>query len=323
MKVIVRERYGGADVLALKDVDRPEPRKGEVLVKVRAASINAADRFLLKGRPLMLRFAGFGLIRPKIRILGADIAGTVESVGDEVSEFRPGDEVYGDLSGHGFGGFAEYACAGTLGFARKPAGITFEQAAAVPMAATTALQSLRHGGTGLTGKEVLINGAGGGVGSFAVQIAKAMGFRVTGVCSTRNLDLVRSLGADQVIDYSVQDFTANGHRYDLIIDAAAHRPLRHSIKALNQGGRYLVVGGDLTPLFQAMLLGPLLSSLRGVRVSAILAKSNVKDLDFLKDWLESRRVVPPIDRRYTLDQVPQAFREMEQAHARGKSVITI
>jgi len=301
----------------------PTPSDDKVLVKVHAASANAGDWHLLRADPFLVRLA-FGLLKPKYQILGADIAGRVEAVGRNVKEFQPGDEVFGDISGCGFGAFAEYVGIPESALAPKPADTTFEEAAAVPSAAVTALQGLRDKGQVQPGQQVLINGASGGVGTFAVQIAKSFGAEVTGMCSTRNLDMVRSIGADQVIDYTQEDFTKNGQHYDLILDAAAFRSVLDYKPALNSKGIYVLVGGSLARMFQAMFLAPWISITESKRVVAgWVVKPNKTDLVFVKELLESGKVVPVIDRCYPLSEVPAAIRYLEQGHAQGKVIITM
>jgi NADPH:quinone reductase-like Zn-dependent oxidoreductase len=266
---------------------------------------------------------GFGLLKPKHKILGAAVAGRVEAVGRNVKQFQSGDEVFGDISGCGWGGFAEYVCARENALVQKPANLTFEQATAVPVAAITALQALRDKGQIQPGQKVLINGASGGVGTFAVQIAKALGALVTGVCSTRNVDLVRSIGADQVIDYTREDFTQNGQRYDLILAANGYHPIWAYKRALRPKGRYVMTGGSMAQMFQAMLLGPLMSMTGSNKMGNLAARPNQKDLVCMKELLEGGKVVPVIDRRYPLSEVPEAVRYVEEGHARGKVVITL
>jgi NADPH:quinone reductase-like Zn-dependent oxidoreductase len=318
MKAIVSEKYGSPDVLKFEEIQTPIPGDNEVLIKVQAAAANAGDWHLLRGEPFLVRLM-FGLLKPKIKILGADVAGQVEAVGANVTQFQPGDEVFGDLSDSGFGAFAEYVVAPEDAVALKPTGLTFEEVAAVPSAATTALQGLRDQGQVQSGKKVLVNGASGGVGSFAVQIAKSFGAEVTGVCSTRNVDMVRSLGADHIIDYTQQDFTQNGHRYDLIIDAAAYRPISDNERVLSSEGIYVMVGGATARLFQVMLR----SMTGNKKVATFIKKTNQKDLIFLKELLEAGKVAPIIDRRYPLNEAPEAIRYLEKGHARGKVVITV
>lgn len=323
MRAIVQSGYGAAeDVLELQEVDEPLAGDGDVLVRVQAASVNAADWHLMRGTPWLVRLA-YGLRRPKIKTLGADIAGVVESVGKDVKTFRPGDEVIGDLSAHGFGGFAEYAAVPEEALVLKPTNTTFVEAAAVPMAAVTALQALRDHGRVQPGQKILINGASGGVGTFGVQIAKALGAEVTGVCSTRNLELVRSLGADAVVDYTEEDPTKNGRRYDLIVDAAAHRPFSDHRSILGPKGVYVMVGGSTGPMFQAMLLGPLVSRAGGQRIRSMLAKPNQRDLGTVNDLIEAGKVFPVVDRRYPLHRVPEAVAYVEAGHTQGKTIITM
>jgi NADPH:quinone reductase-like Zn-dependent oxidoreductase len=323
MKAIVRTEYGPPDVLHLKEVEKPTPKDDEVLIRVHAASVNAADWHLLTADVFLVRLMGRGLIRPKDKILGADIAGRVEAVGSNVKLFKPGDEVFGDIFQCGGGGFAEYACAREDALALKPAGLTFEEAAAVPLAAVTALQGLRDKGKIQPGQKVLVNGASGGVGTFAVQIAKSLGAEVTAVCSTRNLDMVRSIGADQVIDYTQEDFTKNGRHYDLILAANGYHPILDYRRALSPKGIYVMSGGSWAQMFQAMLLGPWISMIGSKKMGALSAKANPKDLAFVKELIEAGKVKPVIDRRYPLSEVPEALRYLGEGHARGKVVITM
>lgn len=320
MKAIVTEKYGAPDVLKFEEVQKPAPGDDEVLIQVHAAAANAGDWHLLRGDPFIIRLM-FGLLKPKIKILGADVAGRVEAVGRNVTEFQPGDEVFGDLSGSGFGAFAEYVAVPEEAVALKPAGMTFEEVAAVPSAAITALQGLRDQGHALRqpGQKVLVNGASGGVGSFAVQIAKSFGAEVTGVCSTRNVEMVRSLGADHVIDYTQEDFTQNGRRYDLILDAAAYRSLSEYKPALAPEGLYVMVGGGTAQFLQAMLL----AITGNKKMVSFVKKTNKEDLVILKELLEAGQVAPVIDRRYPLSETPEAIRYLEQGHARGKVVVTV
>jgi NADPH:quinone reductase-like Zn-dependent oxidoreductase len=317
MKSIVYTEYGSADVLQLKEVERPIPKDNEVLVKIYAASANAADWHLMRAEPFLARLEN-GLRKPKNTKLGADVSGRVEVVGKNVTQFQVGSDVFGGLPLNELGGFAEYVCANEDALAFKPTRLTFEQAAAVPLAAFTALQGLRDKGQIQAGQKVLINGASGGVGTFAVQIAKSYGTEVTGVCSTRNLDMVRSIGADHVIDYTKEDFTQNGQRYDLIFDAVGNRSVSDYQRALTPNGICSVAGfTSLSRLFQVMLLG-------GKKVGLMeTAKGNKKDLLFIKELLEAGKVVPVIDRAYPLSGVPEAIRYLEEGHARGKVVITV
>ncbi len=322
MKAVVYEKYGSPDVLEFKEVAKPAPKDNEVLVKVQAASVNAADWHLLRADPFLVRLA-CGLLKPKNTILGADIAGRVEAVGRNVKQFKLGDEVFGDLSECGWGGFAEYACANENALVLKPTNLTFEEAAAVPLAALTALHGLRDKGQIKAGQKVLINGASGGVGTFAVQIAKSFGAEVTGVCSTRNLDMVRSLGANQVIDYTKEDFTKNGQGYDLILAVNGNRSIFDYKRALSPQGIYVMVGGAGTQMTQAMLLGPLISMTGSKKMGNVMSTPNQKDLAFMKEILESGKVKSIIDRRYPLSEVANAIRYLEEGHAKGKVVITM
>ena len=323
MKAIVYSKYGPPEVLRLEEAARPIPKDDEVLIEVRAASVNAADCRLMRGKPFLLRLMGFGLLGPKNKVLGADVAGRVEAVGGSVRRLKPGDEVFGNLSACGWGGFAEYACAREDALLLKPAGLSFEQAAAVPMAAVTALQGLRDQGRIQARQNVLINGASGGVGTFAVQIAKSFGSEVTAVCSTGKLDMVRSLGADHVIDYTREDFTKNGRQYDLILAANGNRPISEYKRALSPKGVYVMIGGSDAQIFQGMLLGPMMSRTEGKRMLSMMAKPNQKDLGFIKELLETGKVKPVIDKTYALQEVPDALRYLEAGHAIGKVVIDL
>jgi NADPH:quinone reductase-like Zn-dependent oxidoreductase len=317
MKAIVYTKYGSPDVLQLKDVVKPTPKDNEVLVKIYASSANPADWHLMRAEPFLARLEN-GLRKPKNTKLGADVAGRVEVVGRNVTQFQAGDNVFGCMPLNELGSFAEYVCANEDLLALKPARLTFEQAAAVPLAAFTALQGLRGKGQIQQGQKVLINGASGGVGTFAVQIAKSFGTEVTGVCSTRNLDMVRSIGADHVIDYTQEDFTQTGQRYDLIFDAVGNRSVSDYKRALNPNGICSVAGFTaISNMFQIMMLG-------GKKVGMMdTAKGNKKDLLFIKELLEAGKVVPVIDRCYSLSEVPEAIRYLEEGHAQGKVVITV
>jgi NADPH:quinone reductase-like Zn-dependent oxidoreductase len=323
MKAIVYEKYGPPDVLELKEVEKPALAEDKVLVKVHAASVNALDWHMLTADIFLVRFMTGGLFKPKNNRLGADIAGTVEAVGSQVKDFRPGDEVYGDISGDGNGSFAEYAATPVGSLALKPANLTFEQAAAVPVAGMTALQGLRDEGKIQPGQKVLIQGAAGGVGTFAVQIAKAFGAEVTAVCSTRNLDQARALGADHVIDYTQEDFTQSGEQYDLILGVNGFHPLSAYKRALAPQGRYVMAGGTPAQIFQAMLLGSWYSQKGGRKLGGVSAKTSQKDLVSLKEMLEAGKITPVIDRRYPLSETAEALRYLGSAHARGKIVITV
>ncbi len=323
MKAIVCEKYGPPDVLKLAEVDKPAPRANEVLIKVRAASLNAFDWHMLLPDPFMVRLMGGGLLKPKNRILGTDMAGRVEEVGGKTAQFKPGDEVYGDLARWGCGACAEYVCAPEQALAPKPGNMTFEQAAAAPMAALTALQGLRDKGHIQEGQKVLVNGASGGVGTFAVQIAKFFGAEVTAVCSTGNMDMARQLGADHVIDYTKEDFTQSGRQYDLILAANGFHPLADYKRALARGGMYVMTGGTMRQIFHAMLLAPWFSMTGGKKMGGITAHANQKDLIFMKERMEAGNVVPVIERAYPLAEVPEALRYLLAGHARGKVVIKV
>jgi 2-desacetyl-2-hydroxyethyl bacteriochlorophyllide A dehydrogenase len=320
MKAIVYTKYGSPDVLQFKEVEKPALNDDEILVKIQAASANPLDWHLMRASPFFVRLGG-GLRKPKDPRLGADIAGRVEAVGNNVTQFRPGDEVFGA----GTGSFAEYASVPENTLALKPANSSFEQAAAIPVAATTALQGLRDAGHIHSGQKVLINGASGGVGTFAVQIAKSFGAEVTGVCSTRNLEMVRSIGADHVIDYTKEDFTRNGQHYDLIYDAVGNRSVSDYKRALNPNGTCVIAGFQNLPrLFEHMVLGPLRSKTGNKKVGLMgIAKMNQKDLVYMKELLEAGKVVPVIDRRYPLPETAEAIRYLEKGHARGKVVIAV
>ena len=318
MKAIVYEKYGSPDVLQLKEVEKPSPKDNEVLVKIYASSINDGDDSLVKGSPFIARLSS-GLLKPKYTIPGGDMAGIVEAVGRNVAQFKPGDEVFGDLGASGFGTYAEFVSVPENVLALKPVNMSFEEAAAVPQYAVVALQGLRDNGHIQQGKKVLINGASGGVGTFAVQIAKSYGAEVTGVCSTKNTELVRSLGADHVIDYTKEEFTQKEQRYDLILDNVANRPISDYTRALTPDGCYVSVKFNAS----ALILGPLISMTGGKKVSQFIHKPNVKDLVYIKELLEAGKVVPVIGRRYLLSEVAEAFREYGESHPSGKIVITV
>jgi NADPH:quinone reductase-like Zn-dependent oxidoreductase len=317
MKAIVHTQYGPPDVLQFTEVAKPSPKDNEVLIKVRAASVNPADRYMMRGMPWISRIPG--LRTPKDKRLGADVAGQVEAVGGNVTQFKPGDEVFGV----GRGAFAEYVCALEDKLAPKPANSSFEDAAALPIAAITALQGFRDKGRIQRGHKVLVDGASGGVGTFAIQIAKSFGAEVTAVCSTRNVDIARSLGADHVIDYKREDFTKSGQRYDLIMGANAYHSIFDYRRALNPGGIYVIVGGGLARILQSMLLAPFLSRIGSKKTCFFIANINQKDLLFLKELIEAGKVVSVIDKRYPLSGVAEAFRYLEEGHAQGKIVITV
>src|SRR5436189_6426840 len=325
MKAIVYCDYGLAN-LKLEEIEKPVPNDDQILVRVRAASVNPYDWHFVEGTPYVMRAMGVGLRKPKDTRLGVDFAGTVEAVGKNVTKFKPGDEVFGGRTG----AFAEYVCVReSRAVASKPANVTFEQAASVPIAAITALQGGRDKGKVQPGQKVLINGASGGGGTFAVQIAKSMGADVTGVCSTRNLDMVRSLGADHVIDYTKEDFTKGAERYDVILDNVANHSLSECRRVLNPNGKYVMIGGGgpndsrwIGPfgrVINTMVLSPFVSQKMGM----MMADANQKDLTVLGDMMQSGKVKPVIDRTYKLSEVPEAIRYLEQGHARGKVVITV
>jgi NADPH:quinone reductase-like Zn-dependent oxidoreductase len=323
MKAIVQTEYGSPDTLRLKEVDQPVVFDNGVFVRVHAASVNAGDWHLMRGSPFLVRFLFGGILKPKIKILGLDVAGRVEAVGKNVTQFQPGDEVFGDLSECGFGAFAEYVCATEAALALKPSTITFEEAATVPGAALTALQGLRDAGQLQSGQKVLIQGASGGVGSFAVQIAKAYGAEVTALCSTNKMDRVRSLGADHVIDYTQVDVTQSGQRYDLIFNAAAYRSVFDYSPILAPQGTYILIGGSTARLFQVMLFGALISRIIRRKVKFFAVRPNQADLLILKELIEAGKISPCIDRSYNLSEVPAAIRRLEQRQVIGKVAITI
>jgi len=321
MKAIVCTKYGPPDVLQLKEVEKPIPKDDEALVKVHATSLNAADFETLRG-VFIVRMAAPR--KPMYKILGTDIAGRIEAVGANVKQFQPGDEIWADLSAYGWGAFAEYVCVPENALRLKPASMTFEQAAAYPQAAVLALQNLRDKRPIESGQKVLINGAGGGVGTFAVQLAKYFGAEVTGVDSTMKLEMLRSIGADHVIDYTQEDFTKNGQRYDLILDVVAYRSIFDYKRALSPEGIFVFVGGSTAAIFQALFLGPLISRTGSNKMGVVMGKPNKKeDFDFLTELFEAGKVVPVIDRRYPLSEVPEALRYLEEGHAQGKVVITL
>lgn len=320
MKAIVYYNYGSPDVLKCVELEKPIAGDNEVLIKVRAAALNTLDWRLISGKPLFARLIVGGLRKPKRTRPGVDVAGQVEAVGRNVTRFKPGDEVFGVCPG----ACAEYACAVEDKLALKPANISFEEAAAVPVAATTALQGLRDKGRIQRGQKVLVDGASGGVGTFAVQIAKSFGAEVTAVCSTGKVDTARAIGADHVIDYTREDFAQSGQRYDLIIAANAHHSIFDYRRALSQHGIYVMAGaGGVAQMLQGMSLGPLLSLVGSKKMRFSMAKIDKNDLIFLKDLLEAGKVVPVIDRRYPLSEVAEAIRYLEKGHARGKVVITL
>jgi NADPH:quinone reductase-like Zn-dependent oxidoreductase len=321
MKAAVYTRYGPPDVVQVTDVEKPVPKDNEVLIKVRAASLNPLDWHFMRGTPYAVRIIA-GLRKPKFPGLGVDVAGQVEALGAKVSQFKLGDQVFGSCKG----AFAEYVCASESVLVTKPANVTFEQAASVPVTAYTALQGLRDKGRIQAGQKVLVNGAAGGVGTFAVQIAKSFGAEVTGVCSTRNLDMVRSIGADRVIDYTQEDFTKSAQRYDIFFDCVGNHSLSATMRVLCPKGIYVGAGGTtdnwmIAPLARA--ISSLVLSLFGnQKFLMILAKPSKQDLTWMREQMESGKITPVIDRLYSLNEVPEAIRYLETGHARGKLIVT-
>jgi len=320
MKAVISSTYGSPEVLELKEFEKPVPKGNEVLVKVHATSVNFGNLALLRGKPFLVRFA-FGLMKPKYSIPGGDMAGRVEAVGLNVKRFQPGDEVFADLSGSGWGAFAEYVAVPEDVLVQKPSCISFEEAAAVPMAGVTALQGIRDKGEIQPGQKVLIYGASGGVGTFAVQIAKSYGAEVTAVCSTRNVDIIHSIGADHVIDYQREDFQKQTQQYDLIIGVNGHQPLSVYKRALKPEGRFVHVGGSGQQMFQTMTEGPWISMTGKKKMGAFLHKPNRADLQSMKELLETGRVKPVIDKIYPLSEIKKAFEYFEEGHAQGKVII--
>jgi NADPH:quinone reductase-like Zn-dependent oxidoreductase len=321
MKAILFPKYGSPDVLQLTEVEKPTPNENQVLIKVLVASTNPLDWHRMRGEPFLARM-GEGLLKPKNPKLGADIAGRVEAVGKNVTEFKPGDEVFGAV---GAGGFAEFVCTREKNLALKPGNISFEAAAAAPVVGFTALQGLRDTGQIRAGQKVLVNGASGGVGHFAVQIAKSYGAEVTGVCSTRNLDMVRSIGADHVVDYTREDFSRNGQRYDLIYDAIGNRSVSDYQRALSPRGICVIAGFTSLPrLFGHLVMGRLMSKAGGKKIGMMgVSNANKEDLIMIKELLETGKVVPVIDKSYLLSEAAEAIRYLEKGHARGKVIIIV
>ncbi len=319
MKAIVYKRYGPSDVLQLQSVQKPIPGDNEVLVKIRAAAANPLDWHFMRAAPFIIRFIS-GLLKPRHQILGADIAGQVEAIGNNVKQFKVGDEVYGEILR---GGFAEYVCVNEDKLVLKPANLSFEQAAVVPVAGLTALQCLRDQGQIQPGQKVLINGASGGVGTFAVQLAKVFGADVTGVCSTQNVDMVRSIGADRVIDYTHEDFTQTGQLYELVFDNVGNRSIADIKRILAPNGMYLLNAYAPTLMLQLMLRSGKSKTGGQTMRNTDMTKTNQSDLEFLKALLETGKVVPVIDKVYPLSEVADAIRHLEEGHARGKVVITV
>jgi len=321
MKAIVRAKFGTPDVLQFAEVAKPTPRENEVLLKLFAASVNPVDLFHMQGWPWFIRIIP-GLGKPKFQVLGCDIAGRVEAVGTHVTQLHPGDDVFG-VTGLAGGAFAEYVCVPEDRLTLKPANRSFEDAASLPVAALTALQGLRDHGRIQPGQKVLIDGASGGVGTFAIQIAKSFDAEVTAVCSTAKIDTARSLGADHVIDYTREDFAKHPQRYDLIFSANAHHSIFACLRALNRNGIYVLAGGATPQILQSLLLAPLLSRLGSKKACFFIAKINQQDLLVLKDLFESGKLSPVIDRRYPLSAAADALRYLAQKHARGKIILTI
>jgi NADPH:quinone reductase-like Zn-dependent oxidoreductase len=328
MKAAIYTRYGPPDVVQMAEVEKPVPRDDEVLIRVRAAAVNPYDWHFMRGEPYPVRIAAGGLRKPKDSRLGADVAGEIEAAGRNITQFKPGDAVFGSCKG----AFAEYACASESNLAMKPDNVTFEQAASVPIAAFTALQGLRRGGLTKDGKiqsghKVLINGAAGGVGTFAVQIAKSFGAVVTGVCSTRNVEMVRSIGADQVVDYTQEDFTKSARRYDVVLDCVGNHSFSECRRVLNPRGIYVGAGGTS----DNWMIGPLTRAIKALVLSwfvsqkqvMVLAKPSKEDLTFMGELMAIGKVTPVIDKRYGLSEVREAVRYLEAGHARGKVVITV
>jgi len=324
MKAIICPRYGSPDVLQLREVVKPVQREDEVLIQIHAASLNSRDLRMLRAKPIFMRLMPGGLFRPKNKILGADVAGRVEAIGRNVKQFKPGDEVFGYLpSSTGRGTFAEFVCAREDLISLKPANLTFEQSAAVPLAAMTALQGLRDSGSIRSGQKVLINGASGGVGTFAVQIANSFGAEVTAVCSTRNLEMVHSLGADHVIDYKKNDFSKSGKQYDLILAVNGYHPIEDYLRVLKPNGTYVVAGGSMRQLIQAGSRAKR-NPMPGTQKICILSlEQNRNDLILIKELLEAEDIKPVIDGCYPLDKTPEAFQYFEKKHPKGKVVIDI
>ena len=323
MKAIVQDKYGTADVLELRDIEKPQPGDDELLIRVHAAGVDPGVWHLMTGLPYLVRILGFGLRKPKMRVRGTDVAGSVEATGKTVTQFKEGDQVYGTCDGS----FAEYACAKAERLAPKPANLSFEQAAAVPISGMTALHGLRDAGRLQPDQKALIIGAAGGVGTYAVQLAKAFGAVVTGVCSTSKAELVRTIGADEVIDYTREDFTDGSRRFDLILDTAGRRPLSQLRRALTPQGTLVIVGGEGGDRwlggFQRQIFAPLRSLFTEQKLLGLISKERQQDLLTLKALIEAGKLTPVIDRTFPLNQAPQAMRYIEQGHARGKVVVTV
>ncbi len=320
MKAVVYEECGPPEVLQLKDVDKPVPKENEVLIKVKAASLNASDLEFLTGKPFYTR--AWGLFKPRYTILGSDIAGVVEAVGEKVKQFNPGDEVFGDIFEQ-WGGVAEFVCAPEDRIVLKPASLNYQEAAAFPQAAVVALQGLRDKGELKPKQKVLINGAGGGAGTFALRLGKILGAEITGVDSTEKLEIMRSTGADHVIDYTKEDFTKNNKQYDLILDLVASHSIFDYKRALTTKGSYIMVGGGMSHLFQTLVLGSLISIVSSKKMGLLAHKQNKKDLAFMAETFENEKLKPVIDKIYPLNETAKAFRYLADGHAKGKIVITM
>ena len=321
MKAIIITKYGLPNVLQLTELTKPSPKDDEVLVKIHAVSINDWDWGLMRGKPFVTRMLS-GLFKPGIKIPGVDIAGQIEEIGSNIKKFQPGDDVFGDISESGFGGFAQYVCVKEKSIALKPADMPFSDAAAIPHASMLAIQGLIDAGKLKPGQKLLINGAGGGVGSFGVQIAKDIGVEVTGVDGTEKLDMMRDLGFDHVIDYKQEDFTKNGQLYDLILDAKTNRPFFHYTRALSPGGAYVTVGGSMPLIFQMLIMAPFISMIRKKKMSIVTLKPN-KDLDYFNEIYQAGKIKPVIDGPYKLSETPEAFKLFGTGSHKGKIVISI
>ncbi len=321
MKAICRSEYGSADILHLREIDKPTPKENEILIKVSATSVNPFDWHVLRGDPWLIRLFGYGLFKPKHTVLGADISGVVVTVGDEVTAFKQGDEVFGS----GLGGFAQFACLRENEVAIKPPSVTHESAATIPIAGITALQALRDKGKVQSGQQILINGASGGVGTFAVQIAKVLDAHVTGVCSGPNCELVQSLGADHVIDYTQENYWESDKQYDVIIDNASYYSVRKPLRVLKRSGIYVPVGGPSTTwaTVSSMLVDPILAPMQGKKVASFVASITRADLEYLGDLVASDKVTPIISETLPLKEVARAIRQSEEGHTRGKIVISV
>jgi NADPH:quinone reductase-like Zn-dependent oxidoreductase len=323
MKAIVGTKYGPPEFLKLEEVDKPVPKDDELLIEVVAAGINKADYILICGKPFLVRLMGGGFARPKNKIPGSDVSGRIAAVGKNITRFKTGDEVFGNLSKSGRGAYAEYVCAKEDNLVLKPVNVSFEQAASVPVAGLTALQGIRDKGKVRPGQKVLINGASGGVGTFAVQIAKSYGAEVTAVSSTANLDLMRRIGADHVIDYTKEDFTQNGQKYDIIVGANGYHPIWKYKRSLSAGGTYVMSGGKGGQLFQALFLGRLMSLTGGKKLTAVSAQMKNGDLAFMAELLAERKVVPFIENIFPLNEAPQAIGYLGKGHVKGKLIISV